>query len=132
MAGAYTETFLRLIGGGVTKTWTVPAKKRAVVKSFVICQRATTPTLVQLYIANTVLYFREVPGVAATEIFGMTAVAYAGEDIGVYMSNGGCHLTVSGYLLTDLEGPGVPHGSAELALGPPDPGRFTEPLPVDG
>lgn len=120
-APAYTETFLRLIGGGVTKEWHVPANMRAVVKSFVICQRGAEPTLVQLYIANTVLYYRSVPGVAATEIYAMTAVAYEGEPIGCYESNGGCHLTVSGYLLRDPEGSVVPHGDTERYIGPPQP-----------
>lgn len=105
----YTETFVRLIGGGVVKEWVVPAKKRAVVTSLVICQRLAEPTLVQAYIANTVLYYRSVPGVAATEIFGFRAVAYAGEPIGLYQSNSGCHIQISGYLFEDPGGPGVPH-----------------------
>jgi hypothetical protein len=121
VASSYTETFLRLIGGGVTKTWIVPDKKRAVIKSFVICQRQAAPTLVQLYIANTVLYYREVPGVAATEIYSLTAVAYEGEEVGVYESNGGCHITVSGFLFTDLEGPGVPHGDFVHGESPDPP-----------
>lgn len=120
-APAYTETFLRLIGGGVTKEWNVPANMRAVVKSLVICQRAATDTLVQVYLANTVLYYAVTPGVAATHVYAFTAVAYEGEPIGAYQSNSGCHITISGYLLRDPEGSIVPHGQTDRYIGPPVP-----------
>jgi len=109
----YTETFIRLIGGGVTKEWIVPHAKRAIVRSLVICQRTTTPTLVQAYVANTVLYYAEVPGVAQTQIFAFTAVAYAHEPIGLYESNAGCHITISGYLFDDPSDATGPPASAQ-------------------
>ena len=84
----------------------------------------------QVYLANTVLYYAEVPGVAQTQIFSFTAVAYEGEDIGAYMSNGGCHITISGYLFSDLAGPGVPHGTFDRHLGPPAPPEIERPAPT--
>jgi len=99
----YTETFIRrrsLAAG--TWNWTVPAGKRAIVKSVVVVQTGATAGLAEILINNVACHIVQVPAAASASALELLAVAYAGQVVGAYASQANFDITVSGWLLSDV------------------------------
>lgn len=101
---SYTETFLRLAGTSAALLWTVPATKRAVITSMVVCQRGAQPGTVQVIAGNHVIYQKYVAGAQATEAFALRAVVYQGEAIFAFTAWPELSVVISGYLFNDDSG----------------------------
>lgn len=111
MPVVYSERFLSSNPGGITVFYTVPAARRAVIRSIVIANRGGTTTVVQVGYADTVLVQFTVQVGQAPIVVDCRVPVYAGEVMFVYTSNAGSHATVGGYLFDDTtgaRGPGPP------------------------
>jgi hypothetical protein len=82
----------------------VPAGYRAVVRSIVGWSELATSGLT-LYIGGKTPWLWSAPGAYTAVAQALHAVAYAGEEIGMYRNVGRTGGIVSGYIFEDLTGP---------------------------
>lgn len=99
--GVYTTRFIALASATGTHTYTVPAGKRAIVRSASACEYYTTPTSV-LFGAGGVCYAVGSLSGTGQSFFSWSgyAVAYAGETLSAVIQ-GKADVHVDGYLFDD-------------------------------
>jgi hypothetical protein len=130
----YTERLLAASVTGVWVTWTVPAGKRAIVKSVAAMVSAGAPGKVHVTAATVYIAAFTIPDLYRSQTLDLLAVVYAGEELRAYNEAPAGYMLVSGWLLDDPVGratsdleptqrPELPPPGAELA---PDP-RVTGP-----
>ena len=119
MRDAYSERFaLAHRPGDPIRSFTVPAGRRAVIRSFTYAGYLATAPVIWLQLAGRYIFAAQPPGATFGGNVDMYQVAYAGELIlvDVTASAGDVWASASGYLLTDLPG-----AAAADDPGPYDP-----------
>jgi len=99
--GIYSE---RLVLSSVSDVWadyTVPAGKRAVVRSIVALSGATTPGAVGVVVGPADVLWHTFQATNVTQLWDMRQVAYAGEVISCVITAGAASVVVAGYLFED-------------------------------
>lgn len=116
----YSERFLHHSAAGAW-TYVVPADMRAVVKAVdVVCAQPVVPCDISLKVGPILSLYVAFQAAWRTENRQVMTVAYQGEAIVLNISNGGIHVTVSGYLFSDLtERTGPPASAAQQPAEPP-------------
>jgi hypothetical protein len=102
---AYSERFIGSLGLVGTRSYVVPAGRRAVVRSLTYASTAPSGQYIQLHVAGLLAYTFTSPGSTVNEHHEVRLVAYAGESVTVYTSNAGFRYAVNGYLFDDYAGP---------------------------
>lgn len=99
----YSETFIRTTLGGVYTTYTVPAGRRAVVKTSIFCSTIASVAEIALRIAGVNVINVVLPVSPYTRVDNFTVVAYGGQQIQTYAALAGIHQTVTGYLFSESQ-----------------------------
>lgn len=123
----YSERILHHSAQGVWR-YTVPAKMRLVITSVdVVNAQPVLPADFSIRVGTILCTYFAFQAQWRTENLAVRTVAYQGEVVELNISNGGLHVTVSGYLFADESGRTGP----PLAAGtkPSEPERPT-PEPV--
>lgn len=96
----FTERFLATQATGWTY-WTVPAGKRAVIRSVDVCNFDTAQWAAIVQLAGMPFVNTFVGGGGGRLNYDGRQVLYAGEQLGVYLQHGNMSISVSGYLFND-------------------------------
>jgi len=100
----YSTRFIRTSVATTWMTYTVPAGKRAVVKSISASNSTAAAGTAYVNVAGTAVMNVALQAKIYSEALAMAHVAYAGETISGYLSGPNMSLVVSGYLLDDPGG----------------------------
>lgn len=122
MNDPYSERFaLAHRPGNPLRTYTVPAGRRAIVRSFAYAGYLTTAPAVWLAIADHYIAVALPPAATFGAALDLYQVVYAGERITVdcTASGGDVWASVSGYLLTEVTGERVADAVGELEHASP-------------
>lgn len=99
----YSERLLSTPGHVGWIYYDVPAGRRVVVKHIAAVNYTQDPVYMQVAVRAEAIFGREVPGPLNTlQVSGMW-VAYAGEQLGIYLAALGVGATISGYAFADSE-----------------------------
>lgn len=122
MAGwpVYSTRFIAASGADITRTYSVPVGKRAVVTSMVFSNSSSVAGYVTVFVANVVLYRHDFQAQVGSASVAVRAVLYGGEPLGVYTSTSGVRCVVSGFLFDDPGG--LAEDLQDAQLGKPAPG----------
>jgi hypothetical protein len=93
----YTETFIRTQARNTWTVYTVPAGRRAVVKSVMLVNGGAAAGEVHVQVGETSIVFVPFQAAYANQIFNLTAVAYAGQTVSCLATAISVHQTISGY-----------------------------------
>lgn len=116
----FSERFFAYSSPGTWFYYTVPASRRAVLRSITITHAGDVSGLVYFTVAGTLMVRLPIPASEHTNrVLDLRQVAYAGEQFGVHLTQGDGHVLASGYLLHELPIGGGAAGSQ--GPGPPPP-----------
>lgn len=99
MAGAYSERFILWGASNWSPYYTVPAGKRAVIKSVSSANPGNSASSVWLEVKDITVWYGSVPGVSGLAASGLMVVLYAGEHMRVYNGASGQATVICGFLL---------------------------------
>jgi hypothetical protein len=117
----YSETFVKTAGQQGYFTYLVPGGKRAIVRQVIAINYADVTGYVNCQVAGVCCSLVLFPAAPRNSSLAVMVVAYAGALIAVSTSVPGFHVSMSGYLMSDLSGlQGAPPASGQLPA--PDPG----------
>lgn len=120
---AYSTRLMQTFGTG-SWSWTVPAGRRAVLRSINMVNTHSGEGWTLIHAAGAYVYYRVLPGSAAVTPVDCRVVLYEGEVLGIQTDGVACSVTLSGFLFTDVEGPDA-DGPQQLPVSPtapfPDP-----------
>jgi hypothetical protein len=121
----YSERFIGISNSTGWWSFTVPAGRRAIIKSVTVVSVATTAALVDLSADVFRVYRRTFPAGEASVYFETMVVLYQGEQMWLNVNALGVSVTVNGWLLNATSSPvdDVPDAVHH-------PGRRPEPLPA--
>ena len=125
----YTE---RLLATAVPRTWvtaTVPAGKRAIIKSVAAINSSTGAMVAHVTTVSNYVVALSVPDLYNTHAVDLLAVAYGGEEIRGYIDAQSGFLLVTGWLLDDPSGARASPLAKGVDLQLAEPGSNPAPLP---
>lgn len=97
---SFTERFVATQATGWTY-WTVPAAKRAVVRSVDVCNFDAASWAALITLNGVPFVNTKVPGAGGRINYDGRQVLYHGEVLGVYLEHGNMSIAVTGYLFAD-------------------------------
>lgn len=124
----YSERFLLTSTFGAWIYYTVPAGRRAVLRSVSITTAAPVGAIAAVALKGFNVVLRQFQATNVTENYDMRHVAYGGETMGAYASAKDVVVAMSGYLFVDT-GARAEHPPAELEREWPIPGAAAAPAP---
>lgn len=121
----YSEQFVRAIEDSGLYIWPCPLGQRAIVRSVVASNPREGSSIVQVFVGGCALVHYRFQVGDFTVAWDLRCVAYAGENIQVYIGTDGPHVSVAGYLFDDDgQAPAAVDAMRELH------GRAVQPLPT--
>jgi len=112
----YTERLLYVKATSGMHTYTVPEKKRAVVKSVIVVDGIQVTGHTEVKVHGALICMVLFPAPTRSVSLEMTVVAYERETITVFAGVPGIHVTVSGFLFDDQVGAPPANKPAEPSL----------------
>lgn len=92
---------MRVTGVAGAYTWTVPAGKRAVIKSIAVANGAAAGTAIDVSVAGVVIYLKVFQATNSSDVQNLHQVVYGGEFIRVGLGAAGLHVGIAGFLFDD-------------------------------
>lgn len=117
MPQVYSERFIAATAPLAWSSWYVPAGKRAVIQTVTLCNGAQGGIIGQVIIGLVTLVFTTVQARSQVQFVNLRTVAYAGEQVGIWLDGNGLQGTVSGYLFDEVAGRTAP--VSEVTRDPP-------------